>query len=29
VRITYEGQEIPTAPPQNKGGQNGQPQPPK
>ena len=29
VRITYEGQEIPSAPPQSKGGQDGQPQPPK
>jgi len=29
VRITYEGQEIPNAPPQGKGGQDGQPQPPK
>ena len=30
VRITYEGQEIPNAPPQGKGGQGGsQPQPPK
>ena len=29
VRITYEGQELPPAPPQGKGGQNGQQQPPK
>jgi hypothetical protein len=29
VRITYEGQEIPNAPPQGKSGQDGQPQPPK
>jgi len=29
VRITYEGQEIPSAPPQGKSGQDGQPQPPK
>jgi len=29
VRITYEGQEIPNAPPQGKGGQDGQPPPPK
>ena len=29
VRITYEGQEIPSAPPQGKGGQDGQPPPPK
>jgi len=28
VRITYEGQEIPSAQ-QGKGGQNGQQQPPK
>ncbi|MGC2324109.1 MAG: hypothetical protein WA463_15870 [Terriglobales bacterium] len=27
VRITYEGQELPKAPPQDKGGQNGQPPP--
>jgi len=27
VRITYEGQEIPNAPPQGKGEQNGQPPP--
>ena len=29
VRITYEGQEIPSAPPQGKGGQDSKPQPPK
>ena len=29
VRITYEGQEIPNAPPQGKGAPDGQPQPPK